>query len=589
MITEQGTSTKAQTAMRLCFIVEERYRADGMPLAVVDQLRAWGHDVTVLEPQSSATCLSEFGGGAYDAVVLKTVSDGPGLSILEAAAALGVTTINDPGAIRMVRDKAVAAAVAQAHGLPFPRTWFLTDLRLLDQIPASDYPLVVKPSNGSACRSIHLLHSPADLPALRDAADSEDRFFLAQQYMANPGHDVKLYNTGREIYATVRRSPLHPDEPVSERLVPLTPELRRIAAQVGRVFGLDIYGVDVVETPDGWMILDINDFPSFGLVPGAVRSIAQAVLELAARAAGLPVPAEPRDTVAAALHAVEPATTPERGEEMEMEMEICLLTDRPDHPVLAAAMEQLRRRHRVRVVDPQRLDAAAVERELRAPADLYLLKSHTPAALAIAHRLEGRGVPVLNGALSTARCLDRVALARLLEGSGLPTPRTWNPGRLRSLATQHDLVFPLIVKSRHSRRGDLVTRVDDAAGLATLLPQWGDEPVVAQEFLPGDGWDVKLWVTGETIFGAHRRTPLEPGASRETVAIPDLPAEWVRILERIGSVFDLSLFGVDLLLTERGPMVIDVNAFPGFRGVPGAAEALAALVESSAGRRLQVA
>jgi ribosomal protein S6--L-glutamate ligase len=265
-------------------------------------------------------------------------------------------------------------------------------------------------------------------------------------------------------------------------------------------------------------------------------------------------------------------------------MEICLLTDRPDHPVLAAAMQWLRLRHRVRVVDPQRLDAASLDRELRAPADLYLLKSHTPAALAVAHRLEERGVPVVNGALATARCLDRVALSRLLEGSGLPTPRTWNPGRLRSLAARHDLAFPLIVKSRHSRRGDLVVRVDDAAELAALLPQWADEPVVAQEFLPGDGWDIKLWVTGQKVFGARRRTPLEPGASRETLPIPELPAEWVRILERIGSVFDLSLFGVDLLLTERGPMVIDVNAFPGFRGVPGAAEALVELVERAAVR-----
>jgi ribosomal protein S6--L-glutamate ligase len=252
--------------------------------------------------------------------------------------------------------------------------------------------------------------------------------------------------------------------------------------------------------------------------------------------------------------------------------------------VLADAMELLRLDHRVRVVDPNRLDPASLERELRAPASLYLLKSHTPAALAVAHRLAERGVRVINSALATARCLDRVALARALEGAGLPAPRTWNPGRLSSLAAEPGLAFPLIVKSRHSRRGDLVTRVDSAAELAALLPQWADEPVVAQEFLPGDGWDVKLWVTGTQVFGARRRTPLEPGASRETLPIAELPAEWVLILERIGSAFDLSLFGVDLLLTERGPLVIDVNAFPGFRGVPGAAEALVALVERAAVR-----
>ena len=58
MRTHDATQSRDRSAMRLCFIVEERYRADGMPMAVVQQLRAWGHDVDVLEPQSSATCLS---------------------------------------------------------------------------------------------------------------------------------------------------------------------------------------------------------------------------------------------------------------------------------------------------------------------------------------------------------------------------------------------------------------------------------------------------------------------------------------------------------------------------------------------------
>ena len=36
---------------------------------------------------------------------------------------------------------------------------------------------------------------------------------------------------------------------------------------------------------------------------------------------------------------------------------------------------------------------------------------------------------------------------------------------------------------------------------------------------------------------------------------------------------------VDLLITAQGPVAVDVNAFPGFRGVPGASSALGALVE----------
>ena len=86
---------------------------------------------------------------------------------------------------------------------------------------------------------------------------------------------------------------------------------------------------------------------------------------------------------------------------------------------------------------------------------------------------------------------------------------------------------------------------------------------------------------GEQIFAARRRTPLEPNASKEDFPIPaqELPADWAHITLEIGRVFNLRLYGVDLLITERGPIIVDVNSFPGFRGVPGADSALAALVE----------
>jgi ribosomal protein S6--L-glutamate ligase len=47
----------------------------------------------------------------------------------------------------------------------------------------------------------------------------------------------------------------------------------------------------------------------------------------------------------------------------------------------------------------------------------------------------------------------------------------------------------------------------------------------------------------------------------------------------LGRAFNLRLYGVDLLITERGPIIVDINSFPGFRGVPGADHALVALVE----------
>ena len=265
--------------MRFCFIVEENYRDDAMPMVIADQLLQWGHTVDILEPQASVTCLTDLAQQGYDAYVLKSLADGPGMSVLAAAEAVGIPTINNSRAIERVRDKAVAAAFGRAHGLPIPTTYFVAHPRLLSQIPPADYPLVVKPSNGSSCRGIYRLNSPADLVML-EIAEADASFFLAQRYAENTGFDIKIYVTGSEVYAALaKKSPLH-DE-IKETFIPLTPELRKLALRVGKLFGLDIYGIDVVETPHGLAILDINDFPSFGRVPRAVMRISEYILHAA--------------------------------------------------------------------------------------------------------------------------------------------------------------------------------------------------------------------------------------------------------------------------------------------------------------------
>lgn len=71
-----------------------------------------------------------------------------------------------------------------------------------------------------------------------------------------------------------------------------------IAARVGEVYGLDLFGLDVLLGPDGPVVVDVNDFPSFRQVPDAAARVARAVLRLArGGAAGppaMPLPAPAR-------------------------------------------------------------------------------------------------------------------------------------------------------------------------------------------------------------------------------------------------------------------------------------------------------
>ncbi|WP_327155667.1 RimK family alpha-L-glutamate ligase [Streptomyces tubercidicus] len=279
--------------MRLCFLVEEQYRHDGMPLEVIHQLRAWGHQVDVVWPGRSLIRISEaIQAGSHDAWVLKTVSGGPGLTLLEAAASVGLTTVNDVRAIRGVRDKALAAVIARSKGLPVPVTYAAARPEEFAEIAEAEFPLVVKPADGSSGRAVRLVATPDRLLDPVDAVEpggaagpdgAGGGLLIAQPYVPNSGTDLKVYSVAGELYATERCSPLHPAHAVRERQVPLTAEVAGITAEIGDVFGLDLYGVDILLGPDGPVVVDINDFPSFRQVPDAVARVSAAVLDLARR------------------------------------------------------------------------------------------------------------------------------------------------------------------------------------------------------------------------------------------------------------------------------------------------------------------
>ncbi|MFJ9461591.1 RimK family alpha-L-glutamate ligase [Kitasatospora sp. NPDC101447] len=281
-------------------------------------------------------------------------------------------------------------------------------------------------------------------------------------------------------------------------------------------------------------------------------------------------------------------------------MRIGLIAGDPGHPVLAATAALLvERGHEVVAVPPAGPAGEAAEAEGLGPtgeaapaeelvpagelADVYLLKARTPRALALAGALERRGAPVVNSAAATELCQDRVRMAGLARAAGLPFAATAAAGLLGELAAP---AYPFVLKSRHSRRHDLVARVDGPARLRQLAERWADEPVVTQPFVPGTGWDQKLWVIDGQVFAARRRSELASGSGEPGQAADwEPPAERAALALRVGAVFGLDVYGVDLLDGPAEPVIVDVNAFPGVRGRPGAPEALAALALRVAAER----
>ncbi len=91
--------------------------------------------------------------------------------------------------------------------------------------------------------------------------------------------------------------------------------------------------------------------------------------------------------------------------------------------------------------------------------------------------------------------------------------------------------------------------------------------------MPGDGWDRKLFVVGRYVHGTLRRWPAR--SLTEKLGRPLHPdAELTALALAAGRVFGLCDYGVDVIDGPDGPVIVDVNAFPGFKGVPAALDLL---------------
>lgn len=213
--------------------------------------------------------------------------------------------------------------------------------------------------------------------------------------------------------------------------------------------------------------------------------------------------------------------------------------------------------------------------------DLYILKSHTELSLSLAGALYTRGARLLNPYPSCALTQNKIIVSRLLSEAGVPAPRSWvtaDFSLLRELAAE----TPLIVKPYMGHRGAGITKVTRPEDLDSLPAP--DFPVIIQELIPGHGEDLKVYVVGDEVYGVQK--PF----SETSFSVPGRPvpiSDEVRDLaRRVGKICGLGLYGLDIIESPRGPFVVDVNYFPGYKGVPGAAELIADYIDNYAQGRI---
>jgi RimK family alpha-L-glutamate ligase len=189
------------------------------------------------------------------------------------------------------------------------------------------------------------------------------------------------------------------------------------------------------------------------------------------------------------------------------------------------------------------------------------------------HRLEDRGVRVLNSPRAIERTVDKFYTTSLLEQAGLPTPETRVCETAEAAFACFRELGDVVVKPLFGSMGLGMVRVSDeeTAWRVFRAIEAIRGVYYLQRTVAHGGRDVRAFVVGDRVIGAieRRADGWRTNVSRGGRAVPfDLPAVHAELAVRAARAVEAEYAGVDLLPGTDGTVyVLEVNGIPGWRGL----------------------
>ena len=220
-------------------------------------------------------------------------------------------------------------------------------------------------------------------------------------------------------------------------------------------------------------------------------------------------------------------------------------------------------------VDLTRLDGLIVKK---------ITPVYTPDALdrlELLRVVEGAGVRVFSPALSMLRLVDRLACTVSLRLAGIPMPPTVvteHPSEaLEAVRRFGRAVFKPLYTSK--ARG--MTVIEDGPGALERLSVFrasGNPVMYIQKLMHGFRQDMGLAFLGGEYIGAYARRGSQQSWNTTTHSggkyVPCTPLpESLELAVKAQALFDMDFTCVDVAETDEGPVVFEVSAFGGFRGL----------------------
>jgi ribosomal protein S6--L-glutamate ligase len=206
--------------------------------------------------------------------------------------------------------------------------------------------------------------------------------------------------------------------------------------------------------------------------------------------------------------------------------------------------------------------------------------SITRRGVAIVRQFEQSGVIVLNTSQGIIRSRDKLVACQMMAEARVPVPITAHVGAWEDTdrAVRRVGGSPCVVKSTEGTHGSgvfLVNSPQQARQLVFQMLERGMRPLVQEYIKESHGSDVRALVVGGEVVASMRRkahgsefrSNFHLGGSVSKVELTD---EQRNIAICSTQTLGLEVAGVDMLESDRGPLVLEVNSSPGLEGIEGA-------------------
>ncbi len=188
---------------------------------------------------------------------------------------LGLPVIDDPISIRRCTNKVYLAELFRANGVPHPKTWLVCRERLAELEQVLPFPVVLKKPDGAFGIGVERAATPRQFRSIATRMLAQSKLIVAQAFVSTD-FDWRIGVLGGKPLFAARyfMCPHHWQilkhaggchEEGGTQAVALDdvpPEIIREAVRAANLIGDGLYGVDLKESADGPLVIEINDNPN---------------------------------------------------------------------------------------------------------------------------------------------------------------------------------------------------------------------------------------------------------------------------------------------------------------------------------------